>query len=740
VTDGYAGTKPINTFVAGLITEAGPLTFPPNASLEESNCYLQRKGNRRRRKGIDFEASYTTSSSDAVADAIIQEKAIGTGEWRAVAGSGNRNFAVVQINKTLFFYDMATQALSTGLKSFTVDLGTFTAPGATEVGTEPVDISYGSGLCFVAGKRIDPFFIEYSSDDDDITSTPIGLLIRDFDGVEDNLEPDEEPVTLTTEHHYNLKNQGWAPPATGENDPIDTYFSSKAEYPGNNKQWWTGKSSTDTFDPNLLARFEAGNTLAPRGRFLLDPFNKDRNTVSGLTGLTVVKEDNRPSHIQFFGGRVWYLGVESENINGHVFFSQVVTKRDRIGKCYQSSDPTTEELNDLLDSDGGVIVIPEMGNVKGTFVTGRFLIIFADNGIWSISGNGTDEAFAADSFAVDNVTSIGCVGGDTIVNAAGVVHWWAEDGIYRLEGDPVSGKLVPKSMTQQTIETFFLEDIPDLSKVFCRGVYDAKSKRIFWHYAASAPSGNTDRWKFDSVLIHDTSFGVFYPWGIAPLASDSPYIVGAFSVPAVVLTETTTNVVTTAGGDLIVDNVGTQVTTTRRTTSARTVTDNTFVKWLCVSPASADNRWTFGEFNNTAFLDWFSKDSTGMTYSSYFITGHDLFENLRNKQSPHVRFFFDRAESTGASTSAGSCLVRFRFDWADDEASGKWSSQEQVYANKFKLDNSIISEVPVGFPVVVRKAKFRGKGRAISIRFDSETGKDFNLFGWEYVIEAGANV
>jgi hypothetical protein len=42
----------INNFVKGLITEASPLTFPDNASLEEQNFVLNRDGSRERRSGM----------------------------------------------------------------------------------------------------------------------------------------------------------------------------------------------------------------------------------------------------------------------------------------------------------------------------------------------------------------------------------------------------------------------------------------------------------------------------------------------------------------------------------------------------------------------------------------------------------------------------------------------------------------------------------------------------------------
>ena len=47
----------VNTFVKGLITEAGELTFPPDASVDELNCDLRRDGSRRRRKGAAKETN-----------------------------------------------------------------------------------------------------------------------------------------------------------------------------------------------------------------------------------------------------------------------------------------------------------------------------------------------------------------------------------------------------------------------------------------------------------------------------------------------------------------------------------------------------------------------------------------------------------------------------------------------------------------------------------------------------------
>jgi hypothetical protein len=72
----------------------------------------------------------------------------------------------------------------------------------------------GKGYLFVANEYIDPFTIEYDPKLDTINTVRIYILMRDFDGVNDGLANDTEPTTLTKEHKYNLRNQGWVTPGT----------------------------------------------------------------------------------------------------------------------------------------------------------------------------------------------------------------------------------------------------------------------------------------------------------------------------------------------------------------------------------------------------------------------------------------------------------------------------------------------------------------------------------------------
>ena len=70
-------------------------------------------------------------------------------------------------------------------------------------------------------------------------------------------------------------------------------------------------------------------------------------------------------------------------------------------------------------------------------------------------------------------------------------------------------------------------------------------------------------------------------------------------------------------------------------------------------------------------------------------------------------------------------LMQARWDWANTSASNKYSTEVQVYRNAQPS-----ATIAGGYPIVVTKNKVRGKGRAVQIRFTSQTGKDAELIGW----------
>ncbi len=95
----------VNTFIQGLITEASPLNFPPNASQEEENFILSRDGTRRRRLGIDYKLGDTLRNTDQGFG--ISVKGITTFIWKTVGGDPGLEILVVQIAGNLHFYNIS---------------------------------------------------------------------------------------------------------------------------------------------------------------------------------------------------------------------------------------------------------------------------------------------------------------------------------------------------------------------------------------------------------------------------------------------------------------------------------------------------------------------------------------------------------------------------------------------------------------------------------------------------------
>jgi len=726
--------KVYNTFVGGLVTEATPLTFPENASLDALNVVFDSDGNVQRRLGMDYEASATVTS-ESIVQTLWDTKAIGIFEWKEVGGDGDLHFLVVQVNTILYFYDISSTPVSANKKSFTVSLTSFTAPAATDVGSERISVAYGKGLLFVVSKKIKPFFIEYSASGDSITSTETNLLIRDFDGVDDSLDIDEEIATLSDEHNYNLKNQGWLSPGGSVAEPIAVYFSSQSKYPGNNKQWFIAKNSTDDFDPSDLAKIFFGNTLAPRGHYIFDPFNQDRTAVSGVSNITSVTTTTRPEAVAFFAGRAWYGGPASSKFSGHLYFSQIIEDNNKVGRCYQEADPTSEEISDLLATDGGVIVIPEIGTTLALHVTGESLLIFANNGLWEVTGSG-GVGFSATDFVVSQIATVGLIGKRTIVDVEGTPVWWSDRGVYSIGRNDITDRIEAKSLTDRTVQSFYDDDIPNVSKVHGQGSYDNITKKVTWLYnaAGNAASG---RFKYDKELCFDTQTGSFSPSTYGTLAALPPYLFGVFQLPSVGRVQEDSNVIVASNGNSVIEAAtGNTVITTIDVIRGGT----TSTMFIAAIPDSTNTEWTFAQLNDADFFDWTTNNSTGITYSSYFETGYLLEGNVTNQRSaPHVLVYLKRTETGYTDTGGGvyvadnpsSCFMQARWDFSDNSNSGKFSTRTQVYRILKDYDPTPgATDFDSGYPVTVTRNKVRGRGLALTLRFDSESGKDFNIYGW----------
>lgn len=715
--------KLYRNFVKGLVTEAGPLTYPENAAFNMDNCQIYRKGNQSRRLGFDFEDGAILSNY-GIPFASIPDIRTRTYRWDSVNEEAEISFIVQRIGNTLYFYDANVSPLSNGLKSFSVDLQNHQASNTANLQTQEVSMVGGKGVLFVVGETLDPFMVIYDPDSDTISTKRIYIQIRDFKGVDSGLANDQEPTTLSGPHKYNLMNQGWVDPANTGAGPsvsyfdsygnlgtykgattqvITDYFTQFSRYPASNKQWWVARdAATGDFDAELLGKFFSGNNRVARGHFVVDAFYIDRTAMSGVPGLPVEATVDRPPTVAFFAGRVWYA------CNSTVYFSQVLDDKNKAGFCYQEADPTSEDISDLIDTDGGVIPIPEMTKAVRLVPMGAGILCFATNGIWFVTGG--QGGFSATDLSVHKVNPIGTDSPDSIVEAEGQIFWWSKVGIIGMSQKTgmfgvIEGSFDRTNITEQTIQTFYNTLIPEESKKYAKGIYDPATNTVSWIFRSSETPG---RHLYDRVLNLDLTLGAFYPY---TLSSVGPYISDMFLTPTL---------------NKLPDN---------------TEIRETFIKYTVASPNETRYTFTFGYFKDDKFRDWHSYDDEGRPYLSFIETGYELMEDaMRDKQAPYIWTYFRRTEKNFVPNGSGdfdadfpsSCYFQIRWDWASSNRSNKWSTKVQAYRHtRLPMFDDSDLVFDTGFPIVVTKNKARGSGKSIQFRFESdEIGKDFDLLGW----------
>lgn len=724
--------KVVNTFVRGLVTERGELTFPPDASVDELNCDLRREGFRRRREAVAIETSnslstFTTATSDL----------IWNGTWLNVGGVNDKEYEVVQVGAKLYFYDKVDAPFSgSEVTGQNVDLSAFEFAGSEGVSNFRCQFASLNGLCVVANPAMDTVFLKEDQTTGNITATKIDIFTRDFLYLSDRQELLEElsPDSAADEKRkYDTYNSGWV----GEKGDaaLNSYIASEGAYPALNLPWFSGKDANGDFNVVNWNQIQAGSTLMGNGHFILDFFNKNRNK----KGLTTIAPDTEPSRFQTvaaFSGRIFYAGLRSSLNSGTILFSRQLdalsnsTSVDSsgLGECYQVNDPTSEELSDVLDTDGGSIRIQEAYNIRKLHVFNNSLFIFAENGVWQIKG--IDDVFRATSFSVAKLTGVGIDGEQSFCSANGIPFWWSEFGIHTIGFDQQSFQAAENNISIDTIQTFF--DAIDLDKrreVISK--YDPINQRIFWLYPSD---GETVKSKYNKVLVLDIPLQAFYPWTISDQESDTNYVVGMIYYTGIGSTQETfdvfssgDDVTTSAGDDVVSDQVG--------------GFDTGSPAIVLLVRDGATGSLTMAQFNGEDFLDWGDTN-----YSSFAEAGHDFMGAMTLKKNVLVLDVKCRVTETGftgdetdgyEAIRPSSVIVKSFWDFATTAAN---SQQGYRLKGPIVVDSNDLATFPYPETVVSTKLKIRGKGESVRLRFESEQGKDFVLLGFGYVVASNTGL
>ena len=634
-------TKNYFNFIGGKHTDGSPLNSIENTASILENVDLHPSGKINRRLGLDFEEGHAFTQGPFT-EAALRDVGVDFLEWTNVAGDGRRNFYVVRMGHDLFIYDQSGEAPSSELLGTENFLG-LTIDAAESINA-PIQVVSAKGFLIVTGEFIQPFKVTFDTIEKTFEALAITIEIRDFEGIEEKGLPlDFRPGVLTTNHRYNLENQGWGKDVvnfeTKDNElDLVSFQQQSGQFPSNVDIASLAMTPNPDDEGELQFRASAieakylGDSRAPNGHFILNGFARDQDASSGIPvsgGLLPFLV--RPRSVEFFAGRAWYGGVK-----GNIYFSQILTKDENIGRCYQKQDPTSEEANELLDTDGGVIPLPDAGEIYKLIAIGNSVLVMASNGIWGISGG--EANFTANSTSVVKVSDIGINAPASVVRVENSIFFWSDEGIFVITADQISGQLNSQPVSANRIDRD-LNLIPSLSKISSQASYDRVDKKIYWSYhdglnntAARLES------KYNSVVVYDVTLNAFYDYRI----EDSPSSGGSFMAgmvkPSIRNEGQTTENVTV--NDVQVTANGIDVTTTVTFTGASTLRPK--VLTFAYDPITDDYEITFSEYCSRSFTDWLTEDGVGVNYTSIIETNPEsLGEASLDKGATYLTTFYD---------------------------------------------------------------------------------------------------
>jgi hypothetical protein len=140
---------------------------------------------------------------------------------------------------------------------------------------------------------------------------------------------------------------------------------------------------------------------------------------------------------------------------------------------------------------------------------------------------------------------------------------------------------------------------------------------------------------------------------------------------------------------------------------------------------------TFAGLTNTDFKDWGT-----ISYSSFAEAAYDFEDDMSTyKHGLYTTVYFDVTE-TGFDAdevthlNPSSCIMSAFWDLKTVA-----NSTQEVY--RFRLpvvvNSSDLTEFNYPYASVVTRNRIRGRGRNLKLRFESSTGKDFQLQGYEVI-------
>ena len=743
-----------NRFTGGLITNANPLTQPPNTTQNELNFLLNVDGSRVRRHGLNFVNDDTMNATMVVGDTGL---AYSNFLWDGAGGTDGLQLVVIQVGSSVFISNSSTETITESHTAIhnvsvltynpfsfaTIDGKLFVATGEGEVKVYTYNGTATTYHSSVTIRVRDIFGVESTGHTGSGVTATDDLLSTNF--------YNHRPVGITTAHGYNLRNQGFGIErryyydSFNNRDPINIFRRySGGTYPSNADSvapWLQPNTDANTGDKVTLRYQPSGsidnpepNERAPFGSFVIDLLLRGTSRQAELTrvqerfglssfsgSLTSDATSGGPSLVAEFAGRIWYAGFSSEaagssthtpHLPSYLAYSQIVESFSQAGSCYQAGDPTHESTPDLLDTDGGLIRISGIDNIKKLVALEDALLVFADNGVWSISG-GTQSIFTANSQMVSKISGWGISGAGSAVVVGGSVFFWGEEAIYLVVYDgfwdviPISANI--KSHYQA---------IPSVYKEQVQGVYDSFNSRVTWLTGGQPGEG------YQREVVFNTKLGAFSLNETGPLG-DYPILAMPFNTPSTSLVYTADAV--TDGGEEVTDSA------VLVTSSTGTVTPSVpSIHYLTLF--SGFMQFKESEYSATNYIDWKGYDSVGRDAYAYMLMPWVGGPDTQRRKQINYGTFHMRPEYF--DTTVTSCNVSTYWDW-------KYTSTPKNF-EAFRFTTAAERADPIAstgnYESLACRHKIRGRGRAVSLLIETSPLAPCSLHGWGLDLDINNNV
>jgi hypothetical protein len=284
--------------------------------------------------------------------------------------------------------------------------------------------------------------------------------------------------------------------------------------------------------------------------------------------------------------------------------------------------------------------------------------------------------------------------------------YFSASGVIQLTFDSNLNQFKESSLTNETIKTLY-SDIPLESRKYASGHYAEEDNVLFWMYS----SDGTAPKEFDTFLCYNIILKAWFKFKID--SSNGGYIQDAFRLPSNTVAGNTSN---------IFQDFRFLVTTTDyRLTIAYLDTSANFKDFVGSTSESEQQG-----FIQTGYLN--ANDSAKEKQSSYIVPSF-----LRTEDG-----FTDDGNGNLTPTNESSCMISAYWDYADDDVSGKINDPFEAYRyNRLYIPEDASDTFNYGQSVLTTKNRLTGRGRALSLRFETSVGKDCQLLGWN--LDFGAN-